>query len=102
MRTSGEGPLTSAADPLPASSRTLRRQSFANLLRMGHCAPTVMKTVLDHFQTDAQWLVKLTAGLPGGIGNCRNECGGITAPLVLLGLRHAREADVAGVPLVVY
>jgi C_GCAxxG_C_C family probable redox protein len=68
---------------------------------MGHCAPTVMKTVLDAYRADAPWLVKLAAGLPGGIGNCRNECGGITAPLVLLGLRYAREPDVAGVPEVV-
>jgi len=102
VRTSVEGPLTSAADPRPASSRALRRRSLANLLRMGHCAPTVMKTVLDCYQTDAPWLVKLTAGLPGGIGNCRNEWGGITSPLVLLGLRHARDPDVAGVPAVVY
>jgi hypothetical protein len=36
-------------------------------------------------ETDAQWLVKLTAGLPGGIGNTGGECGGVTAPLVLLG-----------------
>jgi C_GCAxxG_C_C family probable redox protein len=97
-----EGPLTSVADVRPASSRALRRRSLANLLRMGHCAPTVMKTVLDSYQADAPWLVKLTAGLPGGIGNCGNECGGITSPLVLLGLRHARDPDVAGVPLVVY
>jgi hypothetical protein len=61
-----------------------------------------MKTVLDAYRTEAPWLVKLTAGLPGGIGNCGHECGGITAPLVLLGLRHARDPDVAGVPLVVH
>jgi hypothetical protein len=60
-----------------------------------------MKTVLDFQRADAPWLVKLTAGLPGGIGNCGNECGGVTAPLVLLGLRHARDPDAAGVPVVV-
>jgi hypothetical protein len=60
-----------------------------------------MKTLLDFQRADAPWLVLLTAGLPGGIGNCGNECGGITAPLVLLGLRHARDPDVAGVPVVV-
>lgn len=31
------------------------------------------------------------AGLPGGIGNTGGECRGLTAPLVFLGLRHARE-----------
>jgi hypothetical protein len=61
-----------------------------------------MKTVLDALETDAPWLVRLTAGLPGGIGNCGNECGGITAPLVLLGLRHAGDPETAGVPATVY
>ena len=80
---------------------TYRRRGFSNLLRMGHCAPAVMRTLLDAYHVDAPWLVRLVAGLPGGIGNCRNECGGITAPLVLLGLRHARDPAVAGVPVVV-
>lgn len=96
-----EGPLTTADAPCPASRAALRRRSVANLLRMGHCAPTVMQTVLDGYQTTAPWLVKLTAGLPGGIGHCGGECGGVTAPLVLLGLRHARDPDVAGVPVAV-
>ncbi|HEU4382115.1 MAG TPA: C-GCAxxG-C-C family protein [Anaeromyxobacteraceae bacterium] len=65
---------------------------------MGHCAPTVMKTILEVLETDGTWLVKLVAGLPGGIGNSRNECGGITAPLVMLGLRHARDPAIAGLP----
>src|SRR5512141_794428 len=83
-----------------ASRRELRRRSLDNLLRMGHCAPTVMKAVLDTAGADAPWLVKLAAGLPGGIGNSRNECGGVTSPLVLLGLGHARDAPVGGVPVV--
>jgi hypothetical protein len=89
-------------DSMRASRRDLRRRSLDNLLRMGHCAPTVMKTVLDVAGADAPWLVKLTAGLPGGIGNSRNECGGVTSPLVLLGLRHARDAPVDGIPVVVH
>jgi hypothetical protein len=73
----------------------------SNLLRMGHCAPTVMQTLLDASETEAQWLVKLTAGLPGGIGNTGAECGGVTAPLVLIGLRHARDAVHDGLPPVI-
>jgi C_GCAxxG_C_C family probable redox protein len=65
-----------------------------NLLRMGHCAPAVMKTVLDVNQTEREDLVKLVAGMPGGIGNTGFECGGITSPLVILGLRHGlKEMD---------
>jgi C_GCAxxG_C_C family probable redox protein len=68
---------------------------------MGHCAPTIMQTVLDASQVEAHWLVKMTAGLPGGIGNTGHECGAITAPLILLGLRHARDPLDRGVPVVV-
>ena len=85
-------PLTLVGDLTKVSTRTLRRRSVSNLLRMGHCAPTVMQTLLDASDTEAEWLVKLTAGLPGGIGNTGAECGGVTAPLILIGLRHARDA----------
>jgi hypothetical protein len=61
-----------------------------------------MQAMLDVSETDAQWLVKLMAGLPGGIGNTGGECGGVTAPLVLLGLRYGQEKPVQGLPIVVY
>jgi len=80
---------------------TLRRRSVGNLLRMGHCAPTVMKSLLDASGSTARWPVMLTAGLPGGIGNTGGECGGITAPLVLLGLAHGRDETEDGLPVVV-
>jgi hypothetical protein len=71
-----------------------RRQCFANLLRMGHCAPTVMQTILDISSTEKEWLVKLSAGMPGGIGNTGFECGAVTSPLALLGIRCGlREVD---------
>jgi C_GCAxxG_C_C family probable redox protein len=82
------------------SAGRLRNRSVANLLRMGHCAPTIMQSALDEAHVDAPWLVKLLAGLPGGIGNTGGECGGVTAPLVLLGLKHQDEVDDRGVPVV--
>jgi hypothetical protein len=61
---------------------------------MGHCAPTVTQTILGISSTDKEWLVKLSAGMPGGIGNTGFECGGVTSPLVLLGMRYGlREVD---------
>jgi putative redox-active protein with C_GCAxxG_C_C motif len=60
-----------------------------------------MQTLLDASDTEALSLVKLTAGLPGGIGNTGGECGGITAPLIFLGLRHAHDPPRDGVPAVV-
>jgi C_GCAxxG_C_C family probable redox protein len=79
----------------------LRKRSVANLLRMGHCAPTVMQTVVDASATEADWPVRLAAGLPGGIGNTRGECGGLTAPLVAIGLRHGRDEATDGLPVAV-
>jgi C_GCAxxG_C_C family probable redox protein len=89
--------------PVPGSlgRSALRRRSLANVLRAGHCAPTVMKTLVDATGAEASWLVQLVAGLPGGIGNTGNECGAVTAPLVVLGMRHARAPDEDGVPVVV-
>jgi hypothetical protein len=68
-----------------------RRRGFNNLLKMGHCAPAVMQTILDLENTKEEWLVRMTAGLPGGIGNTGFECGGITSPLLckeILGTRR--------------
>jgi hypothetical protein len=88
---------------MQTSARRLRNRSVANLLQMGHCAPTVMQTLLDESRSTAEtaWLVRLVAGLPGGIGNTGGECGGMTAPLVLLGLRHAQDPLRDGLPTVI-
>ena len=59
------------------SGRKYYRYALANLLRMGHCAPTVMKTILDISPAEKEWLVRLSAGMPGGIGNTGFECGGV-------------------------
>jgi hypothetical protein len=40
-------PLTLVSDLTRVSTRSLRRRSVSNLLKMGHCAPTVMQTLLD-------------------------------------------------------
>ena len=77
-----------------------RGRGFSNLLRMGHCAPTVMQTLLDVSSTEKEWLVRLSAGMPGGIGNTGFECGAVTSPLVLLGTRYGlREVD-RGLPVI--
>jgi len=77
-----------------------RGRGFSNLLRMGHCAPTVMQTLLDVSSTEKEWLVRLSAGMPGGIGNTGHECGAVTSPLVMLGIHHGlREVD-RGLPVI--
>ena len=99
--TAPAAPVQFVCDLTRVPTQTLRRRSLWNLLRMGHCAPTVMQTLLDASDTEAAWLVKLTAGLPGGVGNTGAECGGVTAPLMLIGLRHARDATHDGLPPVI-
>ena len=70
------------------TNRKLRRRATVNMLRMGHCAPSITQTLLDVTEQKKDWAVKLAAGLPGGIANTGYECGGVTAPLIVLGLRH--------------
>ena len=77
-----------------------RAKSLRNLLKMGHCAPAVMKTSLRLFGPREEWPVKAAAGLPGGIGDTGFECGGITSPLILFGLRYGLRDLREGLPLV--
>lgn len=75
---------------------------MSNLLKMGHCAPAVMQTLLDLGNIKEDWLVRMTAGLPGGIGNTGFECGGITSPLIQFGLENGLNAKDNGLPGVIY
>jgi hypothetical protein len=67
---------------------------------MGHCAPAVMQTLQDVSSTQQEWLVRLSAGMPGGIGNTGFECGGVTSPLVVLGLRDGLRQVDRGLPVI--
>ena len=84
------------------TKRMYRRRGLSNLLKMGHCAPAVMKTLQDLGNAKEEWQVGMTTGLPGGIGNTGFECGGITSPLIQLGLEHGLRADNDGLPTVIY
>lgn len=77
-----------------------RQKSFANLLRMGHCAPTVMQSLLDISELDKEWLVRFSAGMPGGIGNTGFECGAVTSSLALFGLTYGLGEIDRGLPVI--
>ena len=103
--TSQKNPEISALVSPGLSNRTkrmYRRRGLSNLLKMGHCAPTVMQTLLDLGNTKEEWLVRMTAGLPGGIGSTGFECGGITSPLIQFGLEFGLRAKDDGLPTVIY
>jgi hypothetical protein len=84
------------------TKRIYRRRGLSNLLKMGHCAPAAMQTLLDLGSRKEEWLVRMTAGLPGGIGNTGFECGGITSPLIQLGLDYGLSVMHDGLPAVIY
>ena len=75
-------------------------RTFANLFTMGHCAPTVIRTLGETYAPGEDWLVTLSAGMPGGIGNTGHECGAVTSSLVLLGLRCGLRDLDDGLPIV--
>jgi protein-S-isoprenylcysteine O-methyltransferase Ste14 len=81
--------------PLAVRGRT---RALLTLLGMGHCAPTVMSSMLQVRGRKEDWLVRLASALPGGIGNMGDECGGITSPLILLGVRHGLGGIEGGLP----
>ena len=55
-----------------------------NLLRMGHCAPSVMQTLLGISDLDNDNLILASGGMAGGIAGPETECGALTAPLMFL------------------
>jgi len=83
--------------PPPPPPAALGRRALANLLRMGHCAPSVLRTLQEAGGEEAPDLIRLVAALPG-MANTGNECGGLTGALVRIGLRHARDPAIGGVP----
>lgn len=67
---------------------------------MGHCAPSVFHTLLaEHGCPDLE-MVRSAGGLAGGVGG-PGECGGVCAPLMMLGLLHGGDLAASGLPKVV-
>ncbi len=69
----------------------LKVKAVKNTLKMGHCAPAVMSTNLDTGRIPLKsrdLIVAQTSGMPGGIGNSGNECGGVTSSLMYLSLLY--------------
>ncbi|MBN2040352.1 MAG: C_GCAxxG_C_C family protein [Spirochaetes bacterium] len=64
------------------------------MLRMGHCAPSVMKTLLNADGSSDDDIIKLAGSLSGGIGNSGAECGAVTAGIIYLGLRNSDVSRV--------
>ena len=69
-------------------------RAYANLFTMGHCAPAVMRTLGDVSAPGKDWLVTLSAGMPGGIGNTGHECGAVTSSVMKASRRRSSPMGV--------
>jgi hypothetical protein len=58
-----------------------------------------MRTILDVSSADKEWLVRLSAGMPGGIGNTGHECGAVTSPLAVMGTQYGLRGLDRGLPV---
>jgi len=97
---SGPGKSAPAETALRQGSKwTCRRRGLANLLTMGHCAPAVMRTILDLREREEDWLVRLVAGLPGGVVSpwLRLDQPVLAAPLPGIETQEFRLGDEAAV-----
>lgn len=72
-------------------------KSLIDVLKKGHCAPSIMYTLLDYLHKQDDNIVRLTSGFPGGMG-LSLECGGITAPIMFLGLQYGYENKSGEIP----
>jgi len=59
-----------------------------NVLKMGHCAPGIMQTLLDINDIQNTNMVLYAGGMAGGIAGSAMECGALTAPLMFIGFQN--------------
>lgn len=67
---------------------------FLNYHRMGHCAPSVMETLLEMNHIRDHVMVKTAGALAGGIAGPSMECGALTAPVMFLGYQKGIPEDI--------
>jgi len=70
-------------------------RTFSNVHRMGHCAPSIVQTLLDTYDIEDQLPVVLSGGMAGGIAGPDTECGVLTAPLMFLGIMDKRVENAS-------
>jgi len=71
--------------------KSVKVQGLFNALKMGHCAPTVMRTLQELQGLENESVLRATAGLPGGIGWLGAECGCITSAVMMMGLKYGED-----------
>ena len=74
---------------------TRKLRAVNNIRRMGHCAPSVMKTLLDINKIDNENLALYAGGMAGGIAGPGMECGVLTAPLLFMGFQYNNPQNIS-------
>jgi len=67
---------------------TKKLRTINNVHRMGHCAPSIMQTLLDINDVQNTNMVKYSGAMAGGIAGSNMECGALTAPLMFMGFQN--------------
>jgi len=75
---------------------TKKLKTINNYLRIGHCAPSVMQTLIDIHHSGNEDLVLLSGAMAGGIAGPSTECGVLTAPLMFMGYMNKEAVDPSG------
>jgi len=103
LAASAPGMLISCADKSVETddSVILQLEGLRNTLRRGHCAPAIMSTLVENAGFAGERWIKLTAGLPGGIGNFGSECGGVTASVLFLGMEYGDDILGEKIPRII-
>lgn len=75
--------------------------SLRDVLKIGHCAPSVMRTLLRIRGVEDGHVMMQVSGMGGGIGLSEAECGGVTSSISTLGLMFGDKTDDNGMPMVI-
>ena len=75
---------------------TKKLRAINNVRRMGHCAPSVMQTLLDINDVQNTNMVIYAGAMAGGIAGTNMECGALTAPLMFIGFQNNNLDSIPG------
>lgn len=74
---------------------TKKLRTLNNYLSMGHCAPSIMQTLLDINGIQNINMVLYAGAMAGGIAGPDTECGGLTAPLMFMGFQKNPLTEIS-------
>ena len=84
--------------PFKSNLLLLRLRGLRDILRIGHCAPAVMQTLLKSRGVEDEQMLLTVSGMGGGIGQSAAECGCVTSSISTLGLMFGDEVNDNGIP----